>query len=101
MFDPFRKIVELHAQYRSLNIVEQGSFPVIMVFARLAVLAVIAQAAHHARDVWIVGGDRPAVAESPQNFKWEKAQAASQAERSGLAAVKFRAQRLRRIFYNN
>ncbi len=50
MFQPNRKVAQLHTEHRGLNIVEQRGLAMVVILSGLAILPVIAQPARHLRD---------------------------------------------------
>src|ERR1700728_3924715 len=100
MVDPVRKMPQLYIQHCGLHVVEKSGLAVIVVFAGLAVLAVIAQAAGHARDLGIRRGDGAAVAKASERLERIEPETTGQAEGARLLTAIFRTDGLRRILYD-
>src|SRR5207249_5016758 len=97
VLDPFGESKQLAIEHRGLDVVQQRGIPVAVVFARRAILAVVAEQARQPGDAVVVRGQGPPVAEASENLERVETEAASEPERAGTPTVVARAQRLRRI----
>ena len=97
MSNPFREMAQLHVQNGSLDIVQQSGLPMVVIFARRTIFAVIAEECRHAGKRRIVRGNGAPVSEPAEHFEWIEAEATRAALASGALAVEGGPERLSRI----